>query len=248
MTAKNSNSNIVDSEIILSAVGIHKTYISEVIQLPVLKGIDLDIYRGEIVVVIGPSGVGKSTLLNILGSLDRPTRGTVYLDRVDIFSMDDDELARFRNRTIGFVFQFHYLLPEFTALENVMMPSLIRGDPFESVRKSATQILKEVGLGERLNHKPSELSGGEKQRVAVARALINNPRIILADEPSGNLDRENSEMLHNLLWKLSREKGQTFLIVTHNLQIASRADRVIELFDGKLKSESKLTDRIEYKR
>jgi len=200
----------------------------------VLKGIDLEIYQGEILAIVGPSGVGKSTLLHILGALDRPTEGEVYIDSTMIFSMNDDQLAAFRNRTVGFVFQFHHLLPEFTALENVAMPGLIAGKPKNMCFQKASRLLESVGLKERSEHRPSELSGGEQQRVAVARALMNDPKIILADEPSGNLDLKSSKALHDLLWRLSREQNQTIVIVTHNQQLAQKGDRIVELYDGKI--------------
>ena len=204
--------------------------------LHVLKGIDLNICEGEIVAVIGPSGVGKSTLLHIIGALDRPSEGKVELDDVDIFSYDDLRLAKLRNKTVGFVFQFHHLLPEFTALENVMLPGMIAGAAKEQLRKKGLSLLSEVGLQDRAHHRPSELSGGEQQRVAVARALINQPRLILADEPSGNLDMHTAESLHQLIWQLSRQHQQTFVIVTHNRELADRSHRVIELYDGQIKS------------
>ncbi len=204
--------------------------------LHVLKGIDLNICEGEIVAVIGPSGVGKSTLLHIIGALDRPSEGKVELDGVDIFSYDDLRLAKLRNKTIGFVFQFHHLLPEFTALENVMLPGMIAGDSKNKLLERAQSLLSEVGLQERAHHRPSELSGGEQQRVAVARALINQPRLILADEPSGNLDVHTAESLHQLIWQLSRQHRQTFVIVTHNRELAERSHRVVELYDGQIKS------------
>ncbi|NOZ55346.1 MAG: ABC transporter ATP-binding protein [Calditrichaeota bacterium] len=208
--------------------------------LHVLKGIDLDIRRGEIVAIVGPSGVGKSTLLHILGALDRPTAGTVSVDGVDVFSMDNGQLAAFRNRTAGFVFQFHHLLPEFTALENVMMPALIAGVDRKRAEKRALQLLEQVGLSDRAGHRPNELSGGEQQRVAVARALTNSPKLLLADEPSGNLDAQASKHLHELLWDLVRKEGRTLIIVTHNLDLAKTADRVIELWDGRIKSDKEV--------
>ncbi len=203
--------------------------------LEVLSGIDLVIYAGEIVAIVGPSGVGKSTLLHILGALDRPTAGEVEIDGAAVSSLDDRALAQFRNRTVGFVFQFHHLLPEFTALENVMMPALIAQRNGSEVIARAKQLLADVGLAARASHRPGELSGGEQQRVAVARALMNGPRMVLADEPSGNLDRHSSESLHQLLWDLSRRDTRAFIIVTHNLELAQKADRVIELFDGRIK-------------
>ena len=223
---------------LLRAERLHKSYFMAGQELPVLKGIDLDIRRGTMTVVVGPSGVGKSTLLHILGALDRPTSGQVYLNDTVVFEMDDNQLARFRNQTVGFVFQFHHLLPEFTALENVAMPRLILGRPLEEALEKAKGLLEEMGLGHRLEHKPNELSGGEQQRVAVARALVNDPEIILADEPSGNLDVKSSEALHELLWALAHEKGQTLVIATHNPELAKRADRVVELYDGKIKSDT----------
>jgi len=201
-------------------------------------GLDLEIRQGEILVIVGASGVGKSTLLHILGALDRPTRGTVELNATDLFSLSDKKLAGVRNRTMGFVFQFHHLLPDFTAAENVAMPLFIDGRSPQKARQVALGLLREVGLDGWEDQKPGELSGGEQQRVAVARALANNPLIVLADEPSGNLDRANSEMLHDLIWQLSRSKGQAFVIVTHNEKLAARADRLLRLSDGRLWPET----------
>jgi lipoprotein-releasing system ATP-binding protein len=212
-----------------------KNYPTATGSLEVLKDINLAVYAGEIVAIVGPSGVGKSTLLHLLGALDRSTSGEVEIDGTPISSFDDRALAQFRNRTVGFVFQFHHLLPEFTALENVMMPALIAGRNGRMIAQRAKQLLRDVGLAERASHRPGELSGGEQQRVAVARALMNEPRLVLADEPSGNLDRQSSEGLHQLLWNLSRRDVRTFIIVTHNLELAQKADRVIELFDGRIK-------------
>jgi lipoprotein-releasing system ATP-binding protein len=205
-------------------------------EVEVLRGIDLEVSAGEIVVIMGPSGVGKSTLLHLIGGLDRPTSGDVLIDGDDLFSLRDKELAVFRNKAIGFVFQFHHLLPEFSALENVMIPGMIHGRDMSVVTEGANSILDEIGLGERLSHKPSELSGGEQQRVAVARALVNNPRLVLADEPTGNLDKNNSEALYELILELNKKHGQTFIIVTHNELMATHAQRVIELEDGKIKN------------
>jgi len=206
------------------------------LELKVLKGIDLKIHKGEILAITGPSGVGKSTLLHILGALDKPTSGSVWLDSTDVFSMGDIPLAGFRNRMVGFVFQFHHLLPEFTAVENVAMPGLISRQSTRKIYQRARELLEEVGLRDRLDHKPRELSGGEQQRVAFARSLINDPVLVLADEPSGNLDLENSTTLHGLMWKLVREKKKTFVVVTHNRSLASQADRIIELYDGRVKT------------
>ncbi len=220
-------------EPILSVADVHKSFSMGRHVLRVLKGVDLEVGEGEIVAIVGASGVGKSTLLHILGALDRPDAGSVRLDSEEVFRMDDDALAKFRNRTVGFVFQFHHLLPEFTALENVMIPGFIAGQSAERCRDRARELLKEVQLLEREEHKPGELSGGEQQRLAVARALLNDPRIVLADEPSGNLDRASGEELHALIWELRKTRGQTFVIVTHNEKLAEEADRVVKLEDGK---------------
>jgi lipoprotein-releasing system ATP-binding protein len=225
------------SEYILSVKDIIKNYKIGNDELKVLKGITFGVKKGEIVSIIGPSGVGKSTLLNILGTLDKPTQGKVYIASEDVTELSEDKLASFRNKKIGFVFQFHHLLPEFTALENTMMPAIIGKENRDDVREKAEKLLSEVGLRERVHHKPGELSGGELQRVAFARALINNPSIVLADEPTGNLDRINSEALHEIIWSLCKEKKQTFFLVTHNEQLAEKADKIIELFDGKIKRE-----------
>ncbi|MBN1558710.1 ABC transporter ATP-binding protein [candidate division KSB1 bacterium] len=221
---------------ILRVKNVHKSYrMGRTDILPVLKGIDMEVQEGEIIAVVGPSGVGKSTLLHIIGILDRPTTGQVEIDGQDVFSYDDNKLAQIRNKTAGFVFQAHHLLPEFSALENVMMPGLIAGHGKAELCGEAVKLLQEAGLKQRLEHRPKELSGGEQQRVAVARALINRPRLLLADEPSGNLDMKTAEALHATLWNLSREHRQTLIIVTHNHDLAARADRVIELFDGRIK-------------
>ncbi len=207
------------------------------VALNVLNGIDLDISRGEMLAVVGASGVGKSTLLHILGGLDRPTSGSVRYGETDVFGLDHDRLARFRNERVGFVFQFHHLLPEFTALENVMMPALIRGTGREAATAAASGVLAEVGLANRVHHRPGELSGGEQQRVAVARALMLAPDVILADEPTGNLDAHTGEAVHELLQKINKERSVTFIIVTHNDKLALRADRVLRMADGKLSRE-----------
>ncbi|HDN67749.1 MAG: ABC transporter ATP-binding protein [Candidatus Latescibacteria bacterium 4484_181] len=225
------------NENVLEAHGIYKSYPTADGQIDVLLGIDLEIKRGEIVAVVGPSGVGKSTLLHILGILDRPTRGQLWMDSTDVFSLSDDQLAKLRNRTVGFVFQFHYLLPELSALENVMVPGMIAGRRAEELIKPARELLSRVGLAERESHRPNQLSAGEQQRVAVVRALINNPELVLADEPSGNLDFASSRTLHTLLWELSRSLEKTFVIATHNLELASKADRVLQLSNGKIVSQ-----------
>ncbi len=224
----------MNDEVVLAVRNLHKIYVMGDERIEVLKGVDIEVRRGEVVSVVGPSGVGKSTLLHIMGTLDRPTRGQVFIDGVDAFGLSEEERARFRNRTVGFVFQFHHLLPEFTALENVMLPRIIRGDPPERARKAAEALLKRVGLWERRDHRPGELSGGEQQRVAVARALVNEPKVVLADEPSGNLDPENGEALYGLIRELSSSLGQTFVIATHNPELASRADRAVRLQGGKV--------------
>ena len=200
--------------------------------LQVLKGIDLSIQEKEIVALVGPSGAGKTTLLQIIGALDRPQSGHVLLNGTDPFTLNEKERASFRNRHIGFVFQFHQLLPEFTALENVMIPSLIRNRKKEEAERKSKELLDFLRLKDRMKHKPSELSGGEKQRVAVARALINNPAVILADEPSGSLDTKNKEELHELFFELRKAMGQTFVIVTHDVNLAKLTDRIIQMKDG----------------
>lgn len=202
--------------------------------LEVLKGIDLTINQGEVVSIVGPSGAGKTTLLQIIGTLDRPDSGRVLFDGVDISAYKEKQLSAFRNRHIGFVFQFHQLLPEFTAVENVMMPALINGTNMNDARQRAMEMLEYLKLTDRATHKPTELSGGEKQRVAVARALINRPQVILADEPSGSLDTHNKEELHKLFFDLRDELGQTFIIVTHDEQLATTTDRTIRLLDGRV--------------
>ena len=202
--------------------------------LEVLKGIDLTINRGEVVSIVGPSGAGKTTLLQILGTLDRPDSGQVFFDGIDISAYKEKQLSAFRNQHIGFVFQFHQLLPEFTAVENVMMPALIGGASMNDARSRAMEMLEYLHLTDRALHKPAELSGGEKQRVAVARALVNRPQVILADEPSGSLDTQNKEELHRLFFDLRDQLGQTFIIVTHDETLAATTDRTIRLRDGRI--------------
>ncbi len=214
--------------------GITKSFGS----LQVLKGIDLSIGKGEVVSIVGPSGAGKTTLLQIIGTLDKADSGTVVIDGTDVSTLKEKELSAFRNKRIGFVFQFHQLLPEFTALENVMIPALIAGDSASEAKKKAMEILDMLGLKDRSTHKPSELSGGEKQRVAVGRALINHPSVILADEPSGSLDTANKQELHQLFFDLRERLGQTFVIVTHDEGLAKLTDRTIHLLDGRIHYET----------
>lgn len=211
--------------------GITKSFGS----LHVLKGIDLTINKGEVVSIVGPSGAGKTTLLQIMGTLDKPDSGRIVLNGTEVNRLKEKELSAFRNKEIGFVFQFHQLLPEFTALENVMIPALIQGVSASEAKKKAREMLDFLGLSERASHKPAELSGGEKQRVAVARALINHPAVVLADEPSGSLDTQNKIELHRLFFDLRDKLGQTFVIITHDEELAAQTDRTIHMIDGMIK-------------
>jgi lipoprotein-releasing system ATP-binding protein len=215
---------------LLSGIAIYKRYGA----LDILRGLSIDVQKGQVAAIVGPSGCGKSTLLHVLGTLDRPDQGQVLINGTDVLQLSPKKLAAFRNHHIGFVFQFHHLLPEFSALENVAIPGWLAGRSKAVVRQGATRLLDKLGLSHRLDHKPSQLSGGEQQRVAVARALINQPAIVLADEPSGNLDSINARELHQLFFRLRDETGQTFLLVTHNEELARQCDRVWTMRDGML--------------
>ena len=218
---------------LIEAIGLSKSFITAAGELEVLKGIDLTFHEGEMVGITGASGAGKSTLMHILGALDRPSSGKVFFRGTDVFSLDDASRARFRNQSIGFVFQFHHLLPEFNALENVMLPGLISGTSYEAAEQKARGLLVDLGLSSRLLHRPGELSGGEQQRVAVARALMQDAGLVLADEPTGNLDTATGNSLFELFLALNREKGITFAIVTHNITLADRCHRVLRMADGR---------------
>ncbi|MCZ6581373.1 MAG: ABC transporter ATP-binding protein [Nitrospirae bacterium] len=219
---------------LLQVKDLHKSFTLGSQTVEVLKGISLDLNRGEMLAMVGASGVGKSTFLHILGTLDLPTKGTVWYENQDLFQLSEHALAEFRNRRIGFVFQFHHLLPEFTALENTYLPALIQRCPKEKAVEEAMTLLAEVGLAHRVHHKPGELSGGEQQRVAVARALVRNPDLVLADEPTGNLDTKTGEALFNLLKDLKQKRGTAFVIVTHNERLSRQADRLIHIQDGQI--------------
>jgi len=219
---------------LLQVKDLHKSFTLGSQTVEVLKGISMDLNRGEMLAMVGASGVGKSTFLHILGTLDLPTKGTVWYENQDLFQLSEHALAEFRNRRIGFVFQFHHLLPEFTALENTYLPALIQRCPKEKAVEEAMTLLAEVGLAHRVHHKPGELSGGEQQRVAVARALVRNPDLVLADEPTGNLDTKTGEALFNLLKDLKQKRGTAFVIVTHNERLSRQADRLIHIQDGQI--------------
>ncbi len=219
---------------LVEVIDLHKSFGAGASRVEVLKGISLQVEAGETIALVGASGAGKSTLLHILGTLDRPTSGKVLYGGEDLFRLGDGELASFRNRMIGFVFQFHHLLPEFSALENAIMPLLIAGMKRKDAEPIGSGLLKDVGLSHRLNHKPGELSGGEQQRVAIARALVTSPRLVLADEPTGNLDMRTSEEVHELLTEIHRDRGITLIVVTHNEKLAARMGKTIHLADGKI--------------
>jgi len=229
----------VMQENLLVAEGVHKTFLHEGNVVEVLRGVDLSINEGEMVCVVGASGAGKSTLLHLLGTLDLPTKGRILFGGDDLTRMTSAQLAAFRNEKIGFVFQFHHLLPEFDALENVMMPGLVRGQARGPLRVKARALLEEVGLAHRLNHRPGELSGGEQQRVALARALVMEPAVVMADEPTGNLDSETSEAIHQLFFQLNETRRTTFLIVTHSRDLASRMPRVVSMRDGVIQRDER---------
>lgn len=214
----------------ISIENIHKSFGT----LKVLKGISLTVNQGEIVAIVGKSGAGKTTLLQIIGTLDRPTSGKVVINGVDVSTLSEKELASFRNHHIGFIFQFHQLLPEFTALENVMIPGMIAGENRENIQQRATELLTELGLHDRMTHKPNELSGGEKQRVAAARAMIMHPSVILADEPSGSLDEHSKQDLHNLLLDMQHKYNQTIVLVTHDIELAKISNHIVEIKDGQI--------------
>ncbi|OGU43115.1 MAG: ABC transporter ATP-binding protein [Ignavibacteria bacterium GWB2_36_8] len=231
----------MSNSVILKANNINKSFRSnEKVTLEILKSISLDVEENKISVIVGASGAGKSTLLHILGGLDKPDSGEVIFNSTNIYNLTDDKLARFRNNNIGFVFQFHHLLPEFTALENIMIPQMINGVPEKKASMQAKDLLNEIGLIERVNHKPAELSGGEQQRVAVARALANDPEIILADEPTGNLDSQNSIILQELFTKLKNKLNKTFIIVTHNRELMFLGDNLFEMKDGTIYKNNEL--------
>jgi len=211
------------------------------VEIKALDGVDLNIIRGEFLAIIGPSGSGKSTLLNQMGILDTPTSGTILLDGVDVTKMSEKQRSITRNKQLGFIFQYHHLLPDFNALENVMMPLLISGVKSSLARETARKVLEEVGLGDRMDHRPNQLSGGQNQRVAIARALVNKPSIVIGDEPTGNLDSKASENIYELLRKLNSEHKQTFILVTHDQRMAEKTDRIIKLVDGRIAENSKIS-------
>jgi lipoprotein-releasing system ATP-binding protein len=220
---------------LIEALQVHKSFKTEAGELNILRDINLTIAEGEMLGIIGASGAGKSTLLHILGALDKPSSGKVLFQGEDVFALDDAMLAEFRNSSIGFVFQFHHLLPEFNSIENVMLPGLISNRPYKETEKQAKQILEELGLSKRLKHRPGELSGGEQQRVAVARALLQNPKVVLADEPTGNLDTSTGNALFDLFIELNRKNRTTFVIVTHNKTLSDHCHRVLEMADGRFR-------------
>jgi lipoprotein-releasing system ATP-binding protein len=228
----------VSDDKIIQIRNLTRTYVDGV-EIKALDEVDLDIERGEFLAIVGPSGSGKSTLLNLIGILDTPTSGTILLKGINITGMSDKERSRMRNQELGFIFQYHHLLPDFNALENVMMPMLINGIKSSKAHENARQMLEEVGMGDRLYHRSNQLSGGQNQRVAIARALVNNPSIVIGDEPTGNLDSKSSENIYELLRKLNSEHNQTFILVTHDERMAAKTDRIIKLVDGKIIEDSR---------
>ena len=231
-----------DRRAVLEVKDLHKTYYHMGKDVSILRGVDFTVERGDLVSIVGKSGVGKSTLLHVAGTLDKPTSGRVLYDGKDVFAMSEKELANFRNQRLGFVFQFHHLLPEFTALENVMLPALIGRVDFAAARERAEALLLEVGLQERLTHRPGELSGGEQQRVAIARALVMEPQLVFADEPTGNLDERTSDGVHELLFKLNAERDLAFVVVTHSFALAKRMSRHVVMRDGQMFAEPDVSD------
>jgi lipoprotein-releasing system ATP-binding protein len=229
-----SSCNNTQSDIVLKAENLYKIYKDGKISLEVLKGVDLEVTKAEILCIIGPSGAGKSTLLHILGGLDEPSRGSVSFEGKDLYRISERQRAKIRNEKIGFVFQFYHLLPEFSALENVMLPALINRTRYAQAKEEAEELLKLVGLAERFIHKPGQLSGGEQQRVAIARTLINDPQVIFCDEPTGNLDSQRGEQIAEILYKLNKEKAKTLIIASHSANIAKMANRIVNIRDGKL--------------
>ncbi|NIA03065.1 MAG: ATP-binding cassette domain-containing protein [Nitrospirae bacterium] len=215
------------------------------VEIRALDGVNLNIERGEFLAIVGPSGSGKSTLLNQIGILDTPTSGTIFLDGINVTKMSDKQRSKTRNQKLGFIFQYHHLLPDFNALENVMMPQLINGVKHSKAKESARLMLEDVGLGDRMDHRMTQLSGGQNQRVAIARALVNNPSIVIGDEPTGNLDTKASENIYELLRRLNREHNQTFILVTHDERMALKTDRIIRLVDGKIAENSQITPKVE---
>jgi lipoprotein-releasing system ATP-binding protein len=231
-----------DRKAVLEVQDLHKTYYHMGKDVAILRGVDFTVERGDLVSIVGKSGVGKSTLLHVAGTLDKPTSGRVLYNGQDVFAMSEKELANFRNQQLGFVFQFHHLLPEFTALENVMLPALIGRIDFTTARERAESLLLEVGLKERLTHRPGELSGGEQQRVAIARALVMEPRLVFADEPTGNLDERTSDGVHELLFRLNAERQLAFVVVTHSFALARRMSRHVVMRDGQMFIQSEVSD------